>query len=118
MPEHLDDHIAELKTLYSRRRDIMLESLTKHMPEGVSWTVPDGGFFLWVTLPEGIDATAMRGQTRELGVDFLPGATCAAPGVADNQLRLCYSFVTDDQIDTGIRILADVVKGELAETRS
>ncbi len=118
MPEHLDDHIAELKTLYSRRRDIMLESLTKHMPDGVSWTVPDGGFFLWVTLPEGVDATAMRGQTRELGVDFLPGATCAAPGVADNQLRLCYSFVTDDQIDTGIRILADVVKGELAETRS
>jgi len=115
LPEHLDDHIAQLKTLYARRRDLMLESLQRHMPEGVAWTVPDGGFFLWVTLPEGVDATALRAQTRELGVDFLPGATCAAPGVADNQLRLCYSFVVDDQIDTGIEIIANVVKGEIAE---
>jgi 2-aminoadipate transaminase len=115
MPEHLDDHIATLKELYSRRRDIMLESLKQHMPEGVTWTVPDGGFFLWVTLPEGLDATTMRPQVQELGVDYLPGATCAEPGVANNQLRLCYSFVTDDQIDTGIKIIADVVAGELAE---
>lgn len=115
LPEHLDDHIAQLKEIYSRRRDIMIESLKRHMPEGVTWTVPDGGFFLWVTLPEGVDATALRAQTRELGVDFLPGATCAAPGVAENQFRLCYSFVVDDQIDTGIEILANVVKGEIAE---
>jgi len=115
LPEHLDNHIAQLKTLYARRRDMMLESLQRHMPEGVAWTVPDGGFFLWVTLPEGVDATALRAQTRELGVDFLPGATCAAPGVADNQLRLCYSFVVDDQIDGGIEIIANVVKGEIAE---
>ena len=115
MPEHLDEHINLLKELYARRRDLMLESLQRHMPDGVTWTVPDGGFFLWVTLPEEVDATALRAQTRELGVDYLPGATCAAPGVADNQLRLSYSFVTDDQIDAGIKIIADVVKGEIAE---
>ena len=118
MPEHLDDHIAQLRELYARRRDLTLAALERHMPEGVSWTVPDGGFFLWVTLPEALDATALRAQTRELGVDFLPGATCAAPGKADNQLRLSYSFVTDDQIDVGIKVIADVVKGEIAESAS
>lgn len=118
LPEHLDDHIAQLKTLYARRRDLMLASLERHMPEGVTWTVPDGGFFLWMTLPDNLDATALRAQTRELGVDFLPGASCASPGKADNQLRLCYSFVTDDQIEPGIKIIADVVKGEIAELAS
>jgi 2-aminoadipate transaminase len=115
LPEHLDDHIAQLKSVYSRRRDLMLEALERNMPEGVSWTVPDGGFFLWVTLPDGIDSTAMRGQVQELGVDYLPGATCATPGDAANQFRLCYSFVTDDQIEPGIKVIADVVKGEIAE---
>lgn len=118
MPEHLDDHIAQLKAIYSRRRDIMLESLARHMPEGVRWTVPDGGFFLWVTLPKGLDSSTLRGQTRELGVDFLPGAACVGDGSADNQFRLCYSFVTDDQIDGGIKTIADVVKGEIAELKA
>jgi 2-aminoadipate transaminase len=115
LPEHLDDHIAQLKSVYSRRRDLMLDALERNMPEGVSWTVPDGGFFLWVTLPDGIDSTAMRGQVQELGVDYLPGATCATPGDAANQFRLCYSFVTDDQIEPGIKVIAEVVKGEIAE---
>jgi DNA-binding transcriptional MocR family regulator len=86
------------------------------MPEGTTWTVPDGGFFIWVTMPEGLDATAMRPMLRELGVDFLPGATCFSDGKGKNQFRLCYSFVTDDRIDEGIRILGDVIKSEIKET--
>jgi len=115
LPEHLDDHIEQLKLLYRRRRDLTLDALSTHMPDGVTWTVPDGGFFLWVTLPEVVDATIVRSQTQELGVDFLPGTVCATDGSATNQFRLSYSFVTDDQIDIGIKTIADVVKGELAE---
>lgn len=115
IPEHLDDHIVQLRGLYQRRRDIMLDSLSRHMPEGTTWTIPDGGFFIWVTLPEGLDATAMRGMARELGVDYLPGASCTFDGSGANQFRLCYSFVTDDRIDEGIRILSEVIAGELKE---
>ncbi len=116
LPEHLDEHIDQLRGIYQTRRDIMLDSLEQHMPEGVSWTVPDGGFFLWVTMPDGLDATAMRPMLRERGVDFLPGASCFADGSGQNQFRLCYSFVTDDKIDEGIRILSEVIKAEMKES--
>jgi 2-aminoadipate transaminase len=116
MPEHLDEHIEELKDIYQHRRDLMLAALAEHMPEGVSWTEPEGGFFIWVTLPEGIDTTAMAAQARERGVEYLPGRGCFVDDSGQNALRLSYSFARDEEIPEGIRILGEIVEGELAES--
>ncbi len=118
IPDHLDDHIDGLKEIYGQRRDIMLHALQEHMPEGAHWTNPEGGFFIWLTLPDQIDAGEMLPRARERGVEYLPGATCYTDGRGKNQIRLSFSFATDDQINNGIRILADVVRGEFLELGS
>ena len=115
IPGNLDDHIETLKDLYHRRRDLMLAALERHMPEGTTWTTPDGGFFIWVTLPEGIDAARMLPQAKERGIEYLPGATCYVDGGGKNQIRLSYSFARDEQIEPGLRILGEIAKGELLE---
>lgn len=117
IPGNLDEHIAKLKNLYLHRRDLMLAALERHMPEGTTWTTPEGGFFIWVTLPEGIDATRMLPQSRERGVEYLPGATCYVDGSGQNQMRLSYSFARDDQIEQGIQVIGEITKGELRESR-
>ncbi len=116
LPEHLDEHVEELKGIYHHRRDLMLAALAEHMPPGVSWTEPDGGFFIWVTLPEDIDTSVMAAQARERGVEYLPGSGCFADGSGSNMLRLSYSFARDEEIRDGIRILGEIVEGELAES--
>jgi 2-aminoadipate transaminase len=115
VPEHLDEHIETLKGIYGGRREVMLNSLEEYMPAGCTWTHPDGGFFVWVTLPEGIDVARLRPMARERGVEFLPGATCYTDGSGANQMRLSFSFATEEQIAEGIRILADVIKAEMME---
>jgi len=115
LPRRLPEHVGKLRQIYQRRRDLMLAALEQHMPPGTSWTRPEGGFFIWVTLPEAIDTTRMLAQARERGVDYLPGSTCFADGSGQNQLRLAYSYATDDQIEPGIRIIGEIVRGELLE---
>jgi 2-aminoadipate transaminase len=115
IPEHLDTHVARLRETYRHRRDLMLAALDRHMPPGTVWTRPDGGFFIWVTFPAGVDTNRMLLQARERGVEFLPGATCYADGRGIDQLRLSFSFATDDQIEPGIKILGEIAHGELLE---
>lgn len=86
------------------------------MPEGTTWTKPDGGFFIWVTFPDGVDTTRMLPQARERGVEFLPGSACYMNGEGGNALRLSFSFASDDQIDPGIRVIGEIAKGELLES--
>jgi 2-aminoadipate transaminase len=117
LPERLLPHVARLRDVYRRRRDLMLAALQRHMPAGTAWTVPQGGFFIWVTLPAGIDTTRMLAQVKELGVEYLPGPTCFAGGAGTNQLRLSFSFVEDDLIDRGIQVIGEVASGELRELR-
>lgn len=104
----LVEHIGELVKLYRVRRDAMLETLQAHMPAGTSWTHPEGGFFVWVTLPAGVSATTLIGRARERGVEFLPGTACHYGG-GDNTLRLSYSFADEAQIRQGIAILAELI---------
>lgn len=115
LPTNLLPHVDRLREIYHRRRDIMLAALEAHMPAGTTWTTPQGGFFIWVTLPEGVDTTRMHSQVQELGVEYLPGPASYADGSGANQLRLSFSFVEDDRIETGIRIIGDVAKSELKE---
>ena len=115
VPNHLADHIADLRNIYRQRRDIMLRALEQHMPESATWTRPDGGFFIWVTLPESLDASELAPMARERGVDFLPGAACYAGKGGENTLRLSFSFATDEQIPEGIEILGQIISDELRE---
>jgi len=115
LPDHLEGHVDELREIYRRRRDLMLTALERHMPEGTTWTRPEGGFFIWVTLPDGVDTDRMLPQACERGVEFLPGTTCYADERGRNQLRLSFSFAADEQIDPGIRIIGEIAHGELME---
>jgi 2-aminoadipate transaminase len=115
IPSNLDAHVATLKEIYHRRRDLMLAALERHMPPGTTWTTPEGGFFIWVTLPDGIDTARMLPQAKERGVEYLPGGTCYVDGRGNNQMRLSFSFARDDQIEPGIRIIGEIAKGELRE---
>ncbi len=116
IPEHFDRHVTELRQIYGRRRDLMLEALGKYMPEGVEWSTPTGGFFIWVTLPESLNTGPMLAQAREMGIEFLPGAACFFDGTGQNKIRLSFSFAHDDVIDEGIRRLGELVSSELQET--
>jgi 2-aminoadipate transaminase len=118
LPERLTPHVAKLRDVYHRRRDIMLAALERHMPPGTTWTVPEGGFFIWVEFPEAIDTRTMRDQVRELGVEYLPGSECYSDRSGANQMRLSFSFVEDDLIETGIKTIGDVAKSELREGRA
>lgn len=115
LPRHFDTHVESLKEIYRQRRDLMLTALDRHMPEGTTWTYPKGGFFIWVTFPAGIDTDTMLPQACERGVEFLPGATCYVDGRGRDQMRLSFSFATEEQIENGIRIIGEIAKGELLE---
>lgn len=106
----LDTNIAKLRTLYAHRAEVMVDALSEFMPAGVKWSNPDGGFFIWVTLPKNIDAATMLAKTRVRGVDYLAGAFCFPDARGKNNIRLAFSYAPLDKIPEGIRILAECVR--------
>jgi len=106
----LEPHIAELVAAYRARRDVMLAALEAHMPEGVRWTRPRGGFFVWVTLPEGLSAREVLARTWQQGVAFVPGDEFFATGGGTNHLRLAFSFVPPADIERGIQVLGEAIR--------
>jgi len=109
----LEQHTKTLIDLYRRKRDRMLAGLERYMPDGVTWTTPQGGFFIWLELPETVDAGKMLEKSVAAGVNYLPGVACFASGKGKNCIRLAFSFVKLEQIDGGMRTLADVIRAEL-----
>lgn len=109
----LIEHVQELRSLYHERRDAMLAALEREMPEGTSWTHPDGGFFIWVRFPEGVDMDQLVPACRERGVEISPGPIFYFDGRGKNEMRLSYSFSNQSQIDQGIAILADEASKQL-----
>lgn len=112
---HLMRHVREVVDIYHKKRDWMLEMLAKYMPEGVKWTRPEGGLFLWVTMPGQIDASAMLQKAVEeqhvayvAGVDFYPPRDARR-----NDMRLNFSFSTFEQIEEGVKRLAATIKQSL-----
>lgn len=105
--------ITVFKDMYRERRDAMLEELAEHMPDGATWTKPAGGFFVWVTLPEGIDSQAMLPRGVDARVAFVPGAAFYADGGGARNVRLSYCFPTADRIRLGVQRFADVIRNEL-----
>jgi 2-aminoadipate transaminase len=106
----LAEHIVDLVDIYRRRRDTMAEALKTEMPEGVEWTEPNGGFFMWLTLPEGCDSVAMLPEARAHGVEFLPGTGCYFDGSGRSNIRLSFSFSDEEAIRRGVKILAGIIR--------
>jgi hypothetical protein len=111
-----DEHTENLRRTYRGRRDAMLAALEEQMPKGVSWTRPEGGMFIWVTLPEGMDATALLAQAlKEQRVAFVPGQAFYADRSNANTLRLSFSLASDSQIAAGITRLGEAIRAVQAD---
>ncbi|TAH51263.1 MAG: PLP-dependent aminotransferase family protein [Chloroflexota bacterium] len=109
----LDHHIKSLRTLYRTRRDAMLNAMQEHFPQAVQWTHPEGGLFLWATLPEGIDSAEVLRAAIQERVAFVPGASFHANGQGANTMRLNFSNATPEQIYEGIARLGQVLETQL-----
>jgi 2-aminoadipate transaminase len=105
----LEPHIELLKGVYQRKRDAMVGALEEHMPESVTWTVPDGGFFLWLTVPEGVNTAKLMAVAACEGVEYLPGVACRFDGAGLNEIRLSFSVMTEEQIREGISRLGRLI---------
>jgi 2-aminoadipate transaminase len=114
---HLESQIEASKKIYSRKSKVMFDALAEYMPkvDGISWSTPEGGMFLWVTLPEEIDATEMIRDAVEAGVAYVIGQSFFCDDTGRNTMRLNYSFPTDAQIVEGIKRLGGLVSSRLRE---
>jgi len=110
-------YVKRLTGIYRERRDAMLDALAEFMPKEVHWTHPQGGLFVWATLPSYLDATAMLPRAIARNVAYVPGEGFYAGGKGKNCMRLNFSFVEPDKIRRGIELLAEVVR-ERMELRS
>ena len=108
----LDDHLAAVRPVYRRRRDVLLTTLRQHMPPGVRWSEPEGGFFVWVELPDGMDADRLLPAAAERGVTFLPGAWFYSGEPDRRTLRLNFSTLPEERIAEGVRRLAGAIAGQ------
>lgn len=106
----LDKHVVTIRQVYLERRNVMLDALTEHMPEGVHWTHPQGGLFLWATLPENIDTADLLLEAVKEKVAFVPGGSFHPCGGGKNTIRLNFSYSKPDLINEGIARLGKVIK--------
>ncbi len=110
----LDRHVPTIRALYKSQRDAMLAALDLHLAgSGVTWNTPDGGMFLWLKLPRGMNAIDLLPKAVERHVAFVPGSAFYAAEPQLNTLRLSFVTATSAQINTGIAALADVIKANL-----
>ena len=119
----LDEHVKLIRKVYRERRDTMLDALKKYFPSEVTWTHPQGGLFLWVTLPEGMDCKKLFQTALKENVAFVPGDSFYAPnnGFAtegNRHMRLNFSYVQPEQIREGIRRLAVAIKQQMHELQA
>jgi 2-aminoadipate transaminase len=105
--------IKSFQQTYRERRDAMLSALAQHMPAGCEWTTPDGGFFVWMTVPEGIDTKAMLPRAVTARVAYVSGTGFYADGLGSRQMRLSFCYPTPERIREGVRRLAGVMEGEI-----
>jgi DNA-binding transcriptional MocR family regulator len=107
------EQIKDFRELYRQRRDAMLEALDAQMPDGCHWTVPAGGFYVWLQLPEGVHSKAMLPRAVSSRVAYVPGTGFYADGGGSDHLRLSYCFPEPARIREGVRRLASVIEAEI-----
>jgi len=111
-----DDHVATVRAAYKARRDAMLAALDRHMPKGVTWTRPEGGMFVWITLPKALDGAALLARSLETEkVAFVPGRAFFADGSNGNTIRLSFSCADEAMILEGIARLGRLVAASRGE---
>ena len=106
----LDDHLVRLNLVLRSRRDAMLAALAEHLGDVATWSVPEGGLYTWLTMPENVDLAEAAGPAEKEGVTYDLGTGFAAgddPG--GNKARLCFSYNTEEEIQEGISRLAEVL---------
>jgi 2-aminoadipate transaminase len=113
---NLESHVTRLRQVYCSRCNVMLAALERHMPRGVTWTRPRGGFFVWLTLPIGLHVRSLGEASRSQGVHFAPGTGFFAGSGGERNLRLAFSFVPSNEIDRGVRILAQIIREMMPQT--
>ncbi|MBP9676134.1 MAG: PLP-dependent aminotransferase family protein [Anaerolineaceae bacterium] len=109
----LDRHVQLIQKVYHERRDTMLDALSEHMPNEVHWTRPQGGLFLWLTLPEQINTTEMLSEAIAEKVAYVPGEFFFVDGSGQNTMRLNFSFSNPEKINDGIARLGRAIKNKL-----
>jgi 2-aminoadipate transaminase len=109
--------VAKLRADCARRAETMLGALEKTMPDGVSWTRPKGGFYIWVTMPDHMDASEVFGIAIKKGAAFVAGRSFDPEDKKNNCFRLAFSFTPEEKIETGIGIIADAMKIMMAEKK-
>ena len=107
-------YLAALTELYRRRRDTMLDALAEHFPAEATWTRPEGGLFIWATLPDYIDTTDLLARALRENVAFVPGRAAYLDGRGGSSMRLNFSGVNEDDIREGVRRIGKVVGEQVA----
>nr|HOP09278.1 PLP-dependent aminotransferase family protein [Candidatus Methanofastidiosa archaeon] len=108
----IDRHVPWIAAMYKEKRDIMLDAMEKYFPEGVTWTRPDGGMFIWVTLPEHINAKEMFPEALKENVAYVHGGAFHVEG-GFNHMRLAFIYESNENIVEGIKRLGMVIKNNL-----
>jgi 2-aminoadipate transaminase len=109
-----EQYVRSLIEIYRRRRDVMLDALAEHFPREAEWTHPEGGLFIWATLPDYIDTTDLLARALEEHVAFVPGRAAFVDGRGGSSMRLNFSGVPEDEIREGIRRIGEVVREQVA----
>ena len=105
----LDANLLKSIELYKGKRDLLLSLLEKYMPEGVSWTHPEGGLFLFLTMPEGFEAVKFYDMALDAGVAYVAGEFFHPDGSGKNTMRMNFSFMTPEKITEGVKLLAELL---------
>lgn len=106
----LEKHIEEIQVVYKERCELMVEMIQKYFPAEIKYTDPEGGMFLWLELPEGLDSDAILDDALAAGIAYIPGESFFSFDGVKNTIRMNFTMVKDDQIRDGIRILGDVFR--------
>ena len=109
----LDANLEKSIALYKSKRDLLLSLLEEYMPEGVSWTHPEGGLFLFLTMPEGFEAVKFYDKALDAGVAYVAGEFFHPDGSGKNTMRMNFSFMSPEKITEGVRLLAELLRDEI-----
>lgn len=111
----LDANLVKSIELYKGKRDLLLSLLDEHMPQGVRWTRPEGGLFLFLTMPEGFDAVKFYDTALDAGVAYVAGEFFHPDSSGKNTMRMNFSFMTEKKITEGVQLLARLLRAEIAD---
>jgi 2-aminoadipate transaminase len=109
MDNDVENHLKLIRSMYKKQREAMVNALERHFPENVKFTRPEGGMFLWVTLPDGISSMELFNLAIKENVAFVPGRAFYADGSGDNTLRMNYSSSSEEKIEEGVKRLASAI---------